>query len=176
MEENRNMDRPGFGRIRQMPVYGDTSTQKCLIESRNAQMELKKDLVGEYTGSLAPSDGGSTLVVRNRTRIFESEKGHLSYVITEHITDHRRCLSRRDTYVGLVTPQVPSEEAGVFPLHLTPLDRPYREGNALKCEFLFSVDFNSYFLVFNWKEGPEQIQFRLRKASQNGTGRRRKLS
>jgi hypothetical protein len=138
-------------------------------------MELKRDLVGEYTGSLAPSGGGNALVVRNRTRIFESEKGHLSYVITEHITDHHRGLSRRETYVGLITPQVPSEESGVFPLHLTPLDKPYREGSSLKCEFLFSVDFNSFFLVFNWKEGPEQIQFRLRKASPNGTGRRRKL-
>jgi hypothetical protein len=35
-------------------------------------------------------------------------------------------------------------------------------------------DFNSYFLLFNWKEGPEEVQFRLKKTSQNGSGRRRK--
>ena len=139
-------------------------------------MELKKNLVGEYTGSFASQAAGSRLVVRNRTRIYESDKGHLSYVITEHITDQRRCLTRRDTYVGLVTAQLPSGEDGVFQLHLSPLDKPYREGDALRCEFLFSVDFNSYFLVFDWKEGPERFQFRLRKASQNGYGRRRKVS
>jgi hypothetical protein len=138
-------------------------------------MELKKDIIGEYTGSFAPSVGGNTFVVRNRTRIYESEKGHLSYVITEHVTDQQRRLTRRETYVGLVTGQAPSEEDGVFHLHLSPLDKPYRGGNDLRCNFLFSEDFNSYFLVFNWKEGPERIQFRLKKASQNGSGRRRKL-
>ena len=141
----------------------------------NATMELKKNLIGEYTGSFASPGSGNGLVVRNRTRIYESDKGHLSYVITEHITDQHRCLTRRDTYVGLVTAQVPSQEEGVFQLHLSPLDKPYREGEALRCEFLFSEDFNSFFLVFDWKEGPERIQFRLKKASQNGYGRRRKV-
>jgi hypothetical protein len=143
-------------------------------ESRNTRMELKKNLIGEYTGSFTPSGAGNRLVIRNRTRIYESERGHLSYVITEQITDNQRGLTRRETYVGLVTPQVPSDEEGVYHLHLSPLDRPYREGNSLKCEFRFSSDFNSYFLVFNGKEGPDKFQFRLRKASANGTGRRRK--
>ena len=138
------------------------------------QMELKRDLVGEYTGSFAPSVGGKTLMVRNRTRIYESDKGHLSYVITEHITDQQRRLTRRDTYVGLVTGPVPSPEEDVFRLHLSPLDKPYRGGSAVQCEFLFNEDFNSFFLVFNWKEGPDSIEFRLKKASQNGSGRRRK--
>jgi hypothetical protein len=137
-------------------------------------MELYKNLIGEYTGSLAPSDRGKKVVLRNRTRIYESEKGHLSYVITEYSIDHQKGLTRRETYVGLVTPQPPSAETGVSVLHLSPLDKPYRQGDALTCEFLFSEDFNAYFLVFNWKEGPEKIQFRLKKASQNGTGRRRK--
>lgn len=137
-------------------------------------MELRKELIGEYTGSHAPSVRGSTLVVRNRTRIYESEKGHLSYVITEHITDQKRSLTRRETYVGLVTEGAPSEETGVFRLHLSPLDKPYKEGCALKCHFLFNEVFNSYFLLFNWKEGPEEVLFRLKKTSQNGSGRRRK--
>ena len=63
-------------------------------------MEFKRDIIGEYTGSFAPSVGGNTLVVRNRTRIYESEKGHLSYVITEQVTDQHRRLTRRETYVG----------------------------------------------------------------------------
>ncbi len=137
-------------------------------------MELKRNIIGEYTGSFTPSVRGNRLVVRNRTRIYESEKGHLSYVITEHITDQQRCLTRRETYVGLVTAQTPLAEEGVFHLHLSPLDRPYREGIPLACEFIFSEDFNSYFLVFNSKDAPEAIQFRLKKASQNGSGRRRK--
>jgi len=141
-----------------------------------AIMELKKNLIGEYTGSFAPPGAGNRLVVRNRTRIYESDKGHLSYVITEHTTDQHRGLTRRDTYVGLVTAEVPPEEGGVFHLHLSPLDKPYRDGDALRCEFLYSEDFNSYFLVFDWKEGPERVQFRLKKASQNGSGRRRKVS
>jgi hypothetical protein len=137
-------------------------------------MDLKKDIIGEYTGSFAPSVGGNMLVVRNRTRIYESEKGHLSYVITEQVTDQHRRLTRRETYVGLVTEQAPSEEDGIFHLHLSPLDKTYRGGNDLRCNFLFSEDFNSYFLVFDWKEGLGRIQFRLKKASQNGSGRRRK--
>ena len=139
------------------------------------QMDLKRDLVGEYTGSFAPSLAGRTLIVRNRTRIFESDKGHLSYVITEHTTDQQKRLTRRDTYVGLVSGPVPSQDEDVFRLRLSPLDKPYRGGSGVQCEFFFNADFNSYFLVFNWKEGPDQIQFRLRKASQNGSGKRRKL-
>ena len=139
-------------------------------------MELKRSLIGEYTGSFTPLIRGKRLVVRNRTRIYESEKGHLSYVITEHITDQQRCLTRRETYVGLVTARNPAPEEGVFHLHLSPLDKPYREGSVLACEFLFSQDFNSFFLVFILKEGTENIRFRLKKASQNGWGRRRKIA
>lgn len=149
------------------------SIGESLPERRDSQMELRRDLIGEYTGSFTPSAKGNRLVVRNRTRIYENEKGHLSYVITEHVTDHKRGLTRRETFVGLITAQVPSGEAEVFHLHLSPLDKPYK-GNAFKCEFLFSGDFNSYFIVFTWKEGPERIQFRLKKASQNGSGKRRK--
>ena len=137
-------------------------------------MELKKNLIGEYTGSFAPPGAGNRLVVRNRTRIYESDKGHLSYVITEQVTDRKRNLTRRETYVGLVTGGLPSEEAGVYRLHLSPIDRPYREGCALTCEFLFSEQFDSYFLLFTWEEGPERVQFRLKKTSQDGSGRRRK--
>jgi len=137
-------------------------------------MELKRDLVGEYTGTFAPSIGGKTVVVRNRTRIYESEKGHLSYVITEQVTDPQKRLTKRETFVGLVTGQSNTPEDDVVHLHLSPLDKPYRAGNALGCDFFFSDDFNSYFLVFNWKEGPEMVQFSLRKASRNGTGRRRR--
>ena len=144
--------------------------------SRDRSMEFKRSLIGEYTGSFTPSVRGKRLVVRNRTRIYESEKGHLSYVITEHITDQQRCLTRRETYVGLVTAENPAPEEGVFHLHLSPLDRPYRDGSALACEFLFSADFNSYFLVFISKEGTEKVRFRLKKASQNGWGRRRKIA
>jgi hypothetical protein len=138
------------------------------------QMELKRDLVGEYTGTFAPSVGGKTVVVRNRTRIYESEKGHLSYVITEQITDPQKRLTRRETFVGLVTGPSKTMEQDVVHLHLSPLDKPYRAGNDFGCDFFYSEAFNSYFLVFNWKEGPDQIQFSLRKASRNGSGRRRK--
>ncbi len=138
-------------------------------------MELKKNLIGEYSGSHAMSVRGTALVVRNRMRIYESEKGHLSYVITEQVTDQKRPLTRRETYVGLVTGGAPSKEAGVFRLHLSPIDKPYKEGSALTCDFLFNEDFDSYFLLFNWEEGPEKFQFRLKKTSQNGSGRRRKL-
>jgi hypothetical protein len=143
-------------------------------DPRTIQMELKKELIGEYSGGHALSVGENTLVVRNRTRIYESEKGHLSYVITEHVTDHKRSLTRRETYVGLVTRGAPSEDAGVFRLHLSPLDKPYKEGYVLTCDFLFNEDFGSYFLQFNWKEGPDEVQFRLKKISQNGSGRRKK--
>lgn len=165
---------PGFGRPKEMRIYSYIG--EYFTECRKRNMDLKKDLVGEYTGSFAPSINGKRMMVRNRTRIFESEKGHLSYVITEHVTDQQRSLTRRETYVGLVTAQVPSENPGCYQLHLSPLDRPYREGNSFTCEFLFSEDFNAYFLVFDWKEGLEKIQFRLKKASQNGSGRRRKIS
>jgi len=137
-------------------------------------MDLKKELIGEYSGSFVPSAAGEHLVVRNRTRIYESEKGHLSYVITEQITDRERKVARRDSYVGLVTGNVPGPNEGVYHLHLSPLDKAYRAGNDLKCEFLFSEDFNSYFLVFTWSEGDRQVQFRLKKTSSNGTGRRRR--
>jgi hypothetical protein len=117
---------PEFGRFSQMQIY------ICIGEppsdGRNSQMELKKNLIGEYTGSLAPSGKGSALLVRNRTRIYESEKGHLSYVITEYVIDQKRSLTRRETYVGLITGQAHSPEAGVFHLHLSPLGRPYRGG------------------------------------------------
>jgi hypothetical protein len=36
-------------------------------------------------------------------------------------------------------------------------------------------DFNSYFLLSNGKEGPEEVQFRPKKTPQSGSGRRRKL-
>ncbi|HUI09606.1 MAG TPA: hypothetical protein VL221_04710 [Bacteroidota bacterium] len=137
-------------------------------------MDLRKELVGEYTGSFAPSAGGSRIVVRNRTRIYESDKGHLSYVITEHVTDQQKRVSRRETYVGLVTGNIPGPDEGVFHLHLSPLEKAYRGGNDLRCDFLFSEDFNSYFLVFTWSEGDRQVQFRLKKTSSNGTGRRRR--
>ncbi len=143
-------------------------------DKADGRMEIYKNLIGEYTGAHVPSDRGKNVVLRNRTRIYESEKGHLSYVITEYAIDHQRGLTRRETYVGLVTPQPPSKETGVSFLHLSPLDKPYRQGEELECEFFFSEDFNAYFLVLSWKEGPERIQFRLKKASQNGTGRRRK--
>ena len=141
---------------------------------RTGHMELKKELIGEYTGSFVPSTGGSRTVVRNRTRIYESEKGHLSYVITEHVTDQQRRVSRRESYVGLVTGNVPGPKDGVFHLHLSPLDKAYRGGSDLRCEFLFSEDFSSYFLVFNWIEAGREVQFRLKKISSNGTGRRRR--
>ncbi|HMK38756.1 MAG TPA: hypothetical protein VK569_05410 [Bacteroidota bacterium] len=137
-------------------------------------MELKKELIGEYTGSFAPSVSGTTLLVRNRTRIYQSEKGHLSYVITEQTIDRQRSLTRRETYVGLVTAEGPQDETGECRLHLSPLDKPYRGESLLRCDFRFSADFNSYFLVFDCGEGPERIQFRLKKTSPNGSGRRRK--
>jgi hypothetical protein len=137
-------------------------------------VDLRRELTGEYTGSHATSVGGNTILVRNRTRIYESEKGHLSYVITEHVTDQKRSLTRRETYVGLVTGGAPSTDAAVIRLHLSPLDRPYKEGCALTCHFLFNEDFNSYFLHFSWKEGQEEVLFRLKRTSQNNSGRRRK--
>ena len=141
---------------------------------RSFQMDLRKELIGEYTGSFVPSLAESRTVVRNRTRIYESDKGHLSYVITEQITDRERKIARKDTYVGLVTGNIPEPNDGVYHLHLSPLDKAYRAGTDLKCEFLFSEDFNSYFLVFTWSEGDRQVQFRLKKTSSNGTGRRRR--
>ena len=137
-------------------------------------MDLKKELIGEYSGSYVPPAEGGRTVVRNRTRIYESEKGHLSYVITEQVTDRERKISRRDSYVGLITGNIPGPDEGVYHLHLSPLDKAYRGGNDLKCEFVFSEDFNSYFLVFTWPEGDRQVQFRLKKTSSNGTGRRRR--
>jgi len=155
-----------------LPVY--IPIGEYLPERQISQMDLKKELIGEYTGSFAPSVGGTRLLVRNRTRIFQSEKGHLSYVITEHTTDRQRSLTRRETYVGLVTADGAPHESGECRLHLSPLDKPYRGGSTLRCDFLFSEAFSSYFLVFDYREGPERIQFRLKKASQDGSGRRRK--
>jgi len=37
-------------------------------------MEIKELLVGEYTGTIAPRIAGSVHILRNRTRIFESDK------------------------------------------------------------------------------------------------------
>jgi hypothetical protein len=188
MRENRKMRTPvvripsggkkgPLRRIRRGVTYANIyAWRNAFGTSRKSQMEMKKDLVGEYTGSHAPTVKGVTHLVRNRTRIYESEKGHLSYVITEQVTDQKRSLIRRETYVGLVTEGAPSREAGVFRLHLSPLDKPYKEGNGLSCDFIFSEDFNSYFLVFNWTEGSEKFRLRLKKTSENGSGRRRRQS
>jgi len=136
------------------------------------QMEIKKDIIGEYNGSFIPSTGSSRIVVRNKTRIYESEKGHLSYVITEHITDQQKRVSRKDTYVGLVTGNMPAVDDSVLHLYLSPLDKAYRGGNDLRSEFLVSEENNACFLVFSWKEGDSEVQLKLRKTSSNGTGKR----
>lgn len=143
---------------------------------QKGRREFRNKLIGEYTGSLAPTISGEKLILRNRTRIYETEKGHLSYIITEHITDAQQRISKKETYVGLVTGELRETEAepGLLKLHLSPLDRPYHGDNKVQCQFRFEEDFNSFFLIFRWREKGEEIQFSLKKASTYGSGRRRR--
>jgi len=143
---------------------------------QKGRVDFRNKLIGEYTGSLAPTILGEKLILRNRTRIYETEKGHLSYVITEHVTDAQQRYPKKETYVGLVTGDLRGTEAetGLLKLHLSPLDKPYRGDIRMQCHLRFDEDFNSYFLIFRWREGTEEIQFSLKKASSNGTGRRRR--
>ena len=128
-------------------------------------MEIKELLVGEYTGTIAPRIAGSVHILRNRTRIFESDKGHLAYVITEHSTERIKRISRRETYVGLVTGEaaVLRSDAELIRIHLSPLDKPYRGDRGVQCHFKYQKEYESYFLVFQWMEDTAEIQFPLKK-------------
>jgi hypothetical protein len=139
-------------------------------------IDLEKKLVGEYTGTMIQATTQDGQITRNRTRIFESEQGNLSYVITEHISDRNGRKKRRETYVGIVSGDLESElvKGDSIPLHLSPLDKPYRRIKRCECRFRYDIGFESYFLVFSWKDESGETEFPLRKVSADGTGKRRK--
>jgi hypothetical protein len=139
-------------------------------------IDLKRKLVGEYSGTMIPATTRDGQITRNRMRIFESEQGHLSYVITEHISDRNGRRKRRETYVGIVSGDLESElvKGDSISLHLSPLDKPYRKMTGCECRFRYDIGFESYFLVFSWKDESGEIEFPLKKVSADGTGKRRK--
>jgi hypothetical protein len=147
------------------------------VDTRKMTMDLKKTLIGEYSGSVILNGLRTGSVIRNRTRIFETEKGHLSYVITEHTCDRSGHGSKRETYVGIVTVGLDelSPAGKETRLHLSPLDKPYRQLADFECKIRYDATFESHFLVFSWKDESGKAEFPLRKASEEATGRRRKL-
>jgi hypothetical protein len=139
-------------------------------------IDLRKKLIGEYSGTMIPAMSGDGLITRNRTRIYESDQGNLSYVITEQISDRNGRRKRRETYVGIVSGDLESElvKGDSITLHLSPLDKPYRRLGKCECRFRYDKGFESYFLVLSWKDKSGETEFPLKKVSADGTGKRRK--
>jgi hypothetical protein len=135
-------------------------------------MNLKELLIGEYSGTIAPLIDGRTQIIRNRTRVFETEKGHLSYSMVELITDQRRRVSRKSSFIGFVVANEPENGAagGTVPLHLSPLDRPYRPAGGVRCEFGYRENLESFFLTLRWREGGSDILFPLKKCPRPAVG------
>ena len=163
---------PEFGRFSQMQIYMYWGTAFRRTEQPDgAEEELNRRVHGV---PCAVGQGKCASRAEQDEDLRERERAplvrhHRTRHRSETVSDPQGNIRRTDHRTGSF-----SGRRGVSSAP-RPAGDPTGGGNTLRCDFLFNEHFNSYFPVFNWREGPQEIQFRLKKASRNGSGRRRKL-